>query len=78
MTKKFLCAFLAISMILSLAACGKKTEEPAEIIDEGNPVFGYIPSEIPIPKKLGMVWSEWDAQGDTLFLSGYSGEALIG
>ncbi len=78
MTKKFLCAFLAISMILSLAACGKKTEEPAEIIDEGNPVPGYIPSEIPIPKKLGMVWSEWDAQGDTLFLSGYTGEALIG
>ena len=78
MTKKFLCIFLAVSMILSLAACGRMTEEFAEMIDTGNTMSGYIPSEIPIPKELGRVDGDWDAQGDTLFLSGYTGEALIG
>lgn len=78
MSKKTVSVFLVCLMILSLAACGKKTEEPAELVLEGNTVPGYIPSEIPIPKELGLLWSEWDAQGDTLFLSGYTGEALIG
>ena len=78
MTKKIVCMILALAIILSLSACGKQTEHPAEQVIEGNAVPGYIPSEIMVPKELGLVWSEWDAQGDTLFLSGYTGEALIG
>ena len=41
---------LCLVMIFSLAACGKQTEQPAELVVEGNAVPGYIPSEIPIPK----------------------------
>ena len=78
MSKKLICMLLACLMILSLSACGKQTEQPAELVVEGNAVPGYIPSEISVPKELGRVNSEWDAQGDTLFLSGYTGEALIG
>ena len=78
MSKKLICMLLAYLMIPSLSACGKQTEQPAELVVEGNAVPGYIPSEISVPKELGRVNSEWDAQGDTLFLSGYTGEALIG
>ena len=78
MSKRIFCMLLVCMMILSLAACGKQAEQPVEPVVEGNAVPGYIPSEIAVPKELGRINSEWDAQGDTLFLSGYTGEALIG
>ena len=61
MSKKLICMLLACLMILSLSACGKQTEQPAELVVEGNTVPGYIPSEIAVPKELGRVNSEWNA-----------------
>lgn len=79
MSKKIVCVFLVCLMILSLAACGKQSKnEPAELVVEGNTVPGYIPSEIAVPAELGMLQSSWDAQGDTLYLSGQGGSAEIG
>ena len=79
MSKKTVSVFLVCLMILSLAACGKQSKnEPAELVVEGNTVPGYIPSEIAVPAELGMLQSSWDAQGDTLYLSGQGGSAVIG
>ena len=36
MSKKLICMLLACLMILSLSACGKQTEQPAELVVEGN------------------------------------------
>ncbi len=69
--KRWICLALALILLLSLCACGKKEAKapPAGPSAEGETTEGWIASRIVIPDWLAHT-TGWETEGDTIWISG--------